>query len=70
MPGGTYPTSATSWPGSRGDRGLRAVEARALRQSRFIPLVEAVANVIVGYGAAVLTQVMSFPVMGLTVTIF
>ena len=32
-------------------------------------LVEAVANVIVGYGVAVATQIVVFPVVGLTATV-
>ena len=39
-----------------------------MRQSRMISLVEAVANVVVGYGVAVLVQVLLFPLFGLTVT--
>jgi hypothetical protein len=34
-----------------------------MRQSRLMSLVEAVANVVVGYGVAVLTQVTVFPVV-------
>lgn len=40
-----------------------------MRQSRFMSLVEAVANVIVGYGVAVATQIMIFPVFGLKMTL-
>ena len=40
-----------------------------MRQSRFMSLVEAVANVIVGYGVAVATQIMIFPVFGLKTTL-
>jgi len=36
---------------------------------RRIPLVEAVANVIVGYGVAVVTQILIFPVFGLQTTL-
>ena len=36
-----------------------------MRQSRLMSLVEAVANVVVGYGVAVVTQVLVFPVFGL-----
>ena len=39
-----------------------------MRQPRLMSLTEAVANVLVGYGVAVLTQVLLFPVFGLTVT--
>lgn len=40
-----------------------------MRQSRFMSLVEAVANVIVGYGVAVATQIVIFPVFGLKTTL-
>ncbi len=40
-----------------------------MRQSRRISLVEACANVGVGYGIAVGTQVMVFPVFGIHVTL-
>jgi hypothetical protein len=36
-----------------------------MKQSRRMSLVEAVANVLVGYGVAVLTQILVFPVFGL-----
>ena len=36
-----------------------------MRQSRRISLVEAITNVAVGYGVAVTTQVLVFPVFGL-----
>lgn len=38
-------------------------------QSRTMSLVEAVANVIVGYGVAVMTQILIFPVFGLHTTL-
>jgi hypothetical protein len=34
-------------------------------QSRVMSLVEAVANVVVGFGVAVLTQMLVFPLLGL-----
>ena len=40
-----------------------------MRQSRLMSLVEAVANVVVGYGVAVLVQLLLFPLFGLTVTL-
>ena len=40
-----------------------------MRQSRLMSLVEAVANVVVGYGVAVLTQMLVFPLFGLTTTL-
>ena len=36
-----------------------------MKQSRFMSLVEAIANVAVGYGIAVLTQLVAFPWFGL-----
>jgi hypothetical protein len=38
-------------------------------QSRLMSLVESVANVIVGYGAAVVTQILIFPIFGLHATL-
>lgn len=40
-----------------------------MKQSRVMSLVEAVANVIVGYGIAVVTQILLFPVFGLHTTL-
>lgn len=40
-----------------------------MRQSRVMSLAEAMANVMVGYGVAVLVQMVLFPVFGLTVTV-
>ena len=40
-----------------------------MKQSRLMSLVEAVANVIVGYGVAVVTQILIFPVFGLQTTL-
>ena len=40
-----------------------------MKQSRWMSLVEAVANVLVGYGVAVATQMAVFPLFGLTVTV-
>lgn len=39
----------------------------AAAQSRLMSLVEAVTNVAVGYGFAVMTQIVMFPWLGLTV---
>ena len=36
-----------------------------MKQSRLMSLVEAIANVVVGYGVAVLTQLVVFPWFGL-----
>ncbi len=38
-------------------------------QSRTMSLIEALANVVVGYGVAVATQVMVFPFFGLSVSL-
>lgn len=38
-------------------------------QSRLVSLVEAIANVLVGYGLAVLTQILVFPLFGLRTTL-
>ncbi|QIE56524.1 hypothetical protein G5B40_14350 [Pikeienuella piscinae] len=40
-----------------------------MKQSRAMSLIESVANVIVGYGVAVVTQIMIFPVFGLHTTL-
>ena len=40
-----------------------------MRQSRLMSLVEAVANVTVGFGVAVLTQMLVFPLFGLRTTV-
>ena len=38
-------------------------------QSRLMSLIEAATNIVVGYGLAVLTQMLVFPLFGLAVTI-
>jgi hypothetical protein len=40
-----------------------------MKQSRLMSLVEALTNVAVGFGLAVLTQVMIFPLFGLAVSL-
>ena len=40
-----------------------------MKQSRLMSLVESLANVLVGYGVAVATQMMVFPLFGLAVTV-
>ena len=40
-----------------------------MKQSRTMSLVEAMANVVVGYGVAVVTQLLIFPVFGLHATL-
>jgi len=40
-----------------------------MKQSRLMSLVEAIANVAVGYGVAVGTQMLIFPVFGLHTTL-
>ena len=39
-----------------------------MKQSRLMSLVESLANVLVGYGVAVVTQILVFPLFGLAVT--
>ena len=40
-----------------------------MKQSRLMSLVESVVNVIVGYGVAVMTQILIFPIFGLHTTL-
>jgi len=40
-----------------------------MKQSRVMSLVEAVTNVVVGYGVAVMAQIVVFPVFGLHATL-
>ncbi len=40
-----------------------------MKQSRLMSLVEAVANVAIGYGVAVVTQILIFPIFGLQTTL-
>lgn len=40
-----------------------------MKQTRLMSLVEAVANVVAGYGVAVVTQILIFPVFGLHTTL-
>ena len=40
-----------------------------MKQSRLMSLVESITNVIVGYGVAVVTQILMFPVFGLHTTL-
>ncbi|CAA7619727.1 hypothetical protein [Magnetospirillum sp. SS-4] len=40
-----------------------------MRQSRHMSLAEAAANVVIGYGIAVTTQVVVFPVFGIHITL-
>ena len=40
-----------------------------MKQSRVMSLVESVANVIIGYGVAVVTQILIFPIFGLHTTL-
>ena len=40
-----------------------------MKQSRAMSLVEAGANVVVGYGVAVVTQILIFPIFGLHTTL-
>ncbi len=40
-----------------------------MKQSRTMSLIEAVTNVVVGYGLAVLIQILAFPAIGLQATL-
>ncbi len=40
-----------------------------MKQSRTMSLVEAFANVVVGYGVAVVAQILVFPLLGLSTTL-
>lgn len=40
-----------------------------MKQSRLMSLVETVANVIVGYGVAVVAQILIFPIFGVHTTL-
>jgi hypothetical protein len=40
-----------------------------MKQSRLMSLVESLANVLVGYGVAVVTQMAVFPLFGLALTV-
>lgn len=40
-----------------------------MKQSRAMSLIEAVANVVVGYGVAVATQILILPIFGLHMTL-
>ena len=40
-----------------------------MKQSRWMSLVEAVTNVLIGYGVAVATQMLVFPLFGLHATL-
>jgi hypothetical protein len=40
-----------------------------MKQSRLMSLAESLANVLVGYGVAVATQILVFPLFGLAVTV-
>lgn len=40
-----------------------------MKQTRWMSFVESVANVLVGYGVAVLTQMLVFPLFGMRATV-
>jgi hypothetical protein len=40
-----------------------------LKQSRWMSLVESITNVVVGYGVAVATQMLVFPLFGLNASL-
>ena len=45
------------------------MKGASVKQSRLMSLVEAVANVMIGYGVAVITQILIFPIFGLHTTL-
>jgi hypothetical protein len=49
--------------------GCSTQPVNTMKQSRTMSLVEAIANVAVGYGIAVLTQILIFPIFGLHTTL-
>lgn len=55
--------------GAFGKRHDRAHAVCTIKQSRCMSLVEAVANVLVGYGVAVATQVLVFPLFGIAASL-
>ena len=61
--------SATCWRGCNADWPASVVEGAGVRQSRAMSVVEAMANVMVGYGIAVLTQLLVFPAVGLSASL-
>ncbi|MDP2358364.1 MAG: hypothetical protein Q8M31_20220 [Beijerinckiaceae bacterium] len=42
---------------------------RRMKQSRWMSMVESIVNVVVGYGVAVVTQILIFPMFGLHTTL-
>ena len=40
-----------------------------MKQSRLMSMVEAITNMVVGYGVAVVTQILIFPIFGLHTTL-
>jgi hypothetical protein len=40
-----------------------------MKQTRLVSLIEAITNVVVGYGVAVVAQILVFPVFGLQTTL-
>ena len=40
-----------------------------MKQSRLMSFIEAISNVVVGYGVAVVTQILIFPIFGLHTTL-
>src|SRR5690242_20813876 len=48
---------------------LKAADGDRMRQSRAMSLIESLANVAIGYGIAVLTQLAVFPLFGLSASL-
>jgi hypothetical protein len=60
---------AAEFPGADVSSATDGARTIATGQSRTQSLLESIANVIVGYGVAVVTQIMVFPVFGLHTTL-
>lgn len=50
-------------------RLIKATKGNGMRQSRLMSVIESLANVVVGYGVAVMTQIAIFPLFGLRATL-
>ncbi|MDP3137869.1 MAG: hypothetical protein Q8N17_16240 [Burkholderiaceae bacterium] len=49
--------------------GFRQKVQRRMKQSRWMSMVESIVNVVVGYGVAVVTQILIFPAFSLNATL-
>src|SRR5690606_5403099 len=69
LPGFPMSITATCIGSPMSRDGCSTQPVNTMKQSRTMSLVEAIANVAVGYGIAVLTQILIFPVFGLHTTL-